>query len=109
MNQQQYFSKHVFVCTNRRSPEDSRGCCWDKGSVHLRNYMKSKVKALEIEGVRINIAGCLDRCEFGPTVVIYPDGIWYSIKNEAEIDLIIHNHILNDEVVEALVLKKGKE
>lgn len=71
--------------------------------------MKSKVKALEIEGVRINIAGCLDRCEFGPTVVIYPDGIWYSIKNEAEIDLIIHNHILNDEVVEALVLKKGKE
>ena len=71
--------------------------------------MKAKVKALEVEGVRINLAGCLDRCEFGPTVVIYPDGIWYSIKNEAEIDLIIHNHILNDEVVEALVLKKGKE
>ncbi len=71
--------------------------------------MKAKVKALEVEGVRINIAGCLDRCEFGPTVVIYPDGIWYSIKNEEEIDRIIHNHILNNEVVEDLVLKKNKE
>ena len=88
-----YFSTHVFVCGNRRPEGHPRGCCASKGSEKIRDYMKVRVKELGIEGVRINQAGCLDRCELGPSVVIYPEGIWYKIETTADVDAVLEKHV----------------
>src|SRR3546814_10797804 len=65
-----FYAAHVFVCTNERPPGHPRGCCKDKDAEKLRNYMKVRAKELGLGGVRINTAGCLDRCELGPTMEI---------------------------------------
>ena len=99
-----YFQSHVFVCTNHRLDGHDKGCCASKGSEHLRNYMKRKAKEMGIKGSRINGAGCLDRCEFGPAIVIYPEGVWYSPKNEADIDEILVTHLQQGKRVERLLM-----
>ena len=99
-----FYDKHVFVCLNERAPGHPRGCCKEKGSVELRGYMKQQVGERGIEGVRINQALCLDRCELGPNLVIYPEGTWYSFKTEADIDEIIDTHLVAGERVERLML-----
>ncbi len=100
----QYFRKHVFMCTNQRPSDDPQGCCWDKGSVLKRNYMKQRAKDLGLTDVRINLAGCLDRCELGPTMVIYPEAIWYTYSSESDIDEILQSHIIEDQRVDRLML-----
>ena len=76
----------------------------DKGSEQLRNYMKRKAKEMGLSDVRINGAGCLDRCNLGPCIVVYPEGVWYSPKNEADIDEILTVHLQNGGRVERLML-----
>jgi len=102
-----YFERHVFVCTNVREKGHPRGCCSEKGSVKLRDYMKGKCKELGLAGrrVRINNAGCLDRCELGPNLVIYPEGVWYTYKTEADLDEIIRVHLIEGGRVERLMLQ----
>jgi (2Fe-2S) ferredoxin len=102
-----YFERHVFVCTNVREPGHKRGCCAEKGSVALRDYMKARCKELGLAGrtVRINNAGCLDRCELGPNLVIYPEGVWYTYKTEADVDEIILVHLKEGGRVERLLLQ----
>ena len=100
-----YFETHVFVCVNERPPGHKRGCCKEKGSGKLRDYMKARAKELGLEGVRINQALCLDRCELGPTMVIYPDGVWYSPKTTADIDEILTAHLQAGGRVKRLMLK----
>ena len=75
-----------------------------KGRLSCVGYMKQKVGERGVEGVRINQALCLDRCELGPNLVIYPEGTWYSFKTEADIDEIIETHLVADERVERLML-----
>ena len=104
-----YFTHHIFCCTNQRDPSDPRGSCQAKGSVRLRNYFKRKAKEEGIDNVRVNAAGCLDRCEFGPTLVIYPEGIWYSVTCEADIDKIIEIHLKRHERVASLMLDPDQE
>ncbi len=99
-----FYRKHVFVCTNQRPPDDLRGSCAMKGSVALRNYMKDRAKQLGLEDVRINNAGCLDRCELGPSVVIYPEGVWYTAKTKADMDEILERHVVRGEIVERLLM-----
>jgi len=99
-----FYQTHVFCCTNKRAPGHERGCCFDKGAERLRNYMKKRAKELGIAGTRINTAGCLDRCELGPCIVIYPEGVWYAPKNEADIDEILTTHLKNRGRVERLML-----
>lgn len=99
-----YYKAHVFCCTNERPPGHKRGCCKEKGAEQLRNYMKSRVKELGVEGVRVNTAGCLDRCELGPTMVIYPEGVWYTYHTPADVDEIIEKHLQQGERVERLLL-----
>ena len=89
-----YFRAHVFVCCNRRPDGHRRGSCAAKGSEDLRGYMKVRAKELGLKGIRVNQAGCLDRCEFGPTMVIYPEGIWYSPKSRADVDEILAAHLV---------------
>jgi (2Fe-2S) ferredoxin len=99
-----FYAAHVFVCTNIRPPGHKRGCCAEKGAERLRNYMKARAKELGIAGTRINIAGCLDRCELGPCMVIYPEGVWYTYRNEQDIDEILDN-LAKGGLVERLALR----
>ena len=85
----QFFDFHAFVCCNRRPEGHARGSCAAKGSEKLRDYMKARAKELGIAKARINSAGCLDRCELGPCVVIYPSGEWYRIDTPADIDRVL--------------------
>jgi (2Fe-2S) ferredoxin len=105
-NPELFFRQHVFCCINIRSPGSDRGCCAEKNSQQLQAYMKSRCKELGLDDTRINNSGCLDRCEFGPTMVIYPDGIWYSYQTKEDIDDIINEHIVNGQIVERLQIKK---
>lgn len=98
-----YYRHHVFFCTNQRDGE--RQSCEDCGATALRDYAKKRVKELGLAGkdkVRINTAGCLDRCEQGPVVVVYPEGVWYSYVDEEDIDEIIDEHLQHGRVVERL-------
>ena len=99
-----YYKAHIFCCTNKRPPGHERGCCADKGSERLRNYMKNRAKEMGLKDVRVNGAGCLDRCELGPCIVIYPEGVWYSPKNEADVDEILTTHVQNGGLGERLML-----
>lgn len=99
-----YYRAHVFVCTNLRPAGHPRGCCAEKGAERLRNYMKARAKELGLPETRINNAGCLDRCELGPCLVIYPEGVWYTYGSEADIDEILEVHLRNGKRVERLML-----
>ena len=102
-----YYNSHVFCCTNRREPGHRRGSCAEKGSEALRDYIKSRCKELGLVGrsIRVNAAGCLDRCELGPNLVIYPEGVWYSFTSKADIDEIIAEHVLSGRKVTRLLLQ----
>jgi len=100
-----YFDCHVFCCVNERQPGHPRSCCSAKGSEALRDYMKKRGKALHIKGLRVNQAGCLDRCELGPTMVIYPGGTWYHYNSEDDIDEILQRHVIDGETVQRLLLQ----
>jgi len=100
-----YYERHVFFCCNERDPTDPRGCCQAKGASAMRDYAKQRVKALELAGagkVRVNQAGCLDRCEQGPCAVVYPDAVWYTYVDKADIDEIIEEHLRHGRIVERL-------
>jgi len=100
-----FYSSHVFVCTNERPAGHPRGCCKAKGSEKLRDYMKARAKELGLKSVRINTAGCLDRCELGPTVVIYPEGVWYSVHTTEDVDEILQTPLVEGGRVERLMLQ----
>ncbi len=99
-----YYRAHVFCCTNERPPGHPRGCCKDKGAVRLRNYMKARAKELGLEGVRVNVAGCLDRCELGPTMVIYPEGVWYRCRTIGDVEEVLQVHVIGGGRVAHLLL-----
>ncbi|MDJ0943391.1 MAG: (2Fe-2S) ferredoxin domain-containing protein [Kiloniellales bacterium] len=104
-----YYRAHVFCCTNERPEGHPRGCCKDKNAEALRNYMKARAKAMGLEGVRVNIAGCLDRCELGPTMVIYPEGVWYHYRSNEDIDEILQTHVIEGGRVTRLQLQPDDE
>ena len=98
-----YYKHHVFFCQNSR--EAPEACCANHGAEDMRGYCKGRVKALGLAGkgrVRVNQAGCLDRCEEGPVLVVYPEGTWYTYVDKADIDEIIEEHLVNGRVVERL-------
>lgn len=99
-----YYRCHVFCCTNERPAGHPRGSCAKRGSQRLRDYLKARAKELGLEDVRINTSGCLDRCEYGPTMVIYPDGVWYHYECHADVEEILARHLIGGEVVERLLL-----
>lgn len=101
-----YFSQHVFFCTNQRA--EGEACCNNLGAQKMRDYVKNKVKKLGLSSadnrIRINSAGCLDRCDAGPVLVIYPEGIWYTYVDESDLDEIIEEHLQHGRIVERLKL-----
>ena len=95
-----HYRQHVFFCCNQREP-GGRVCCNDAGATRLRDYAKQQIKKL---GLAVNQAGCMERCEEGPCLVIYPDAVWYTYRCEADIDEIIDSHVRNGDVVARLRL-----
>jgi (2Fe-2S) ferredoxin len=99
-----FYQHHVFFCTNVR--EDAcRASCGKSGGIEAQEHAKRRIKQLGLNGpgkVRINKAGCLDRCEEGPVVVVYPQGTWYTYVDHSDIDEIIDRHLVQGEVVERL-------
>lgn len=94
------YKYHLFFCTHQR--DDGQICCQQHNAQSLRDYAKQRVKDLKLKKVRVNNAGCLNRCALGPMLVIYPQGTWYHYETEADIDEIIESHLLNDIIVERL-------
>lgn len=101
---QLFYKNHVFFCTNERPDGHPRGCCKAKGSEKLRNYMKAKAKELGIERTRINSSGCLDRCELGPVLVVYPEGVWYQCVTTEDVDRILSEHVIKGNPINDLML-----
>jgi (2Fe-2S) ferredoxin len=99
-----FYRIHAFICTNRRADDHPRGSCAARGSEPLRDYLKAAAKKKGVGGVRVNAAGCLDRCELGPVLVIYPEGIWYGFNSREDIDEIIDTHLLGGGRVTRLML-----
>jgi (2Fe-2S) ferredoxin len=100
-----FYKHHVFFCTNQR--DDGRQSCNDCNAQSLRDYAKKQCKEKGISGpgrVRINSAGCLDRCGEGPVLVIYPEETWYQYVDREDIDEIIEEHLIKGNIVERLLL-----
>lgn len=98
-----YYQYHVFFCTNLRA--DGSDCCQRFAAQELRDYAKQRCKALGLAGkgkVRINTAGCLDRCAEGPVLAVYPEAVWYTYIDKEDIDEIIEEHLQNGRIVERL-------
>ena len=100
-----YFDKHVFFCTNQR--DNGERSCGDCAASEVHAYAKGRIKELGLNGqgkVRMNKAGCLDRCDEGPVLVVYPEGVWYTFVDKEDVDEIIDSHLVRGEVVERLRL-----
>ena len=104
-----YYERHIFVCENQRDASNPRGCCAAKNSPALKGYMKDKCKELGLKKVRVNMSGCLDRCELGAVMVVYPDGIWYHYNSEHDIDEIINSHLVKGKPVARLMLNDDQK
>ena len=98
-----YYQRHVFFCLNMR--EDGSACCGCHAAAEMQQYAKSRIKKMGLNGegrIRINKSGCLDRCDEGPCIVVYPEGVWYTYVDKQDIDEIIDSHLVKGEVVERL-------
>lgn len=97
------FTHHIFVCCNQRRADHPRGCCDPDGSESVRNAMKAEIKRRNLGPlVRANKAGCLEQCEHGPTVVIYPQGIFYGGVTVDDVPRIVEETVINGRVLEDL-------
>lgn len=99
------FQRHVFVCINERSADHPKGCCKAKGGVEVRDKLKQELKSRGLSKiVRANNSGCLDQCEHGVTVVVYPEQVWYGHVTVDDVTEIIDKHLIHGEIVTRLLL-----
>ena len=98
-----YYERHIFFCLNERS--DGEASCSQHQAREAYQHCKARVKSQGLSGpgkVRVNNAGCLDRCEEGPCIVVYPEGVWYTYVDRKDIDEIVEEHLVNGRIVERL-------
>ncbi|MCE2969782.1 MAG: (2Fe-2S) ferredoxin domain-containing protein [Burkholderiales bacterium] len=101
-----YYQRHVFFCLNQR--DDGRACCATHDAAAMQEHAKRRIKELGLNGagkVRVNKAGCLDRCDEGPCLVVYPEGTWYTYVDRQDVDEIVESHLARGEPVERLRLR----
>lgn len=103
------FEKHIFVCENKRPDGHPKGCCANKNGAEIRAQFKKRLKELGLSTqFRANAAGCLDACEYGATVLVYPEQVWYGNVRIDDVEEIIQEHLLNENPVERLKIKDKK-
>ncbi len=105
MSEPSYYQRHIFFCLNKR--DNGEACCADHDAQQGFDHCKSRVKAARLNGpggVRVNKAGCLDRCAGGPVAVVYPEAVWYTYVDRHDIDEIVQSHLVEGKVVERLRL-----
>lgn len=103
-----YYERHIFFCLNQR--DNGQDCCAAHGAQQAFDHCKARVKELGLAGpgkVRVNKAGCLDRCAGGPVAVVYPEAVWYTFIDDSDIDEIVESHLKHGKVVERLVLPES--
>jgi len=103
-NTTSYFKRHIFFCLNER--KNGEASCAQHNAQAAFDHCKNQVKVLGLSGpgqVRVNKAGCLDRCSGGPVAVVYPEAVWYTYVDQADIDEIVQSHLKNGQVVQRLV------
>ena len=99
------FERHIFVCTNVRDSSSPRGCCDPAGQAELQKALKAKLAERGLKGrVRANKSGCLDQCEHGPNMVVYPEAVWYGGVRKEDLDEIVEAHIIGGEPVRRLMI-----
>ena len=98
-----FYKKHIFFCTNQREGKNKRSCGSEEVN-EIRTYMKEKIKKSGLKDIRVNSAGCLNRCKKGPLMVIYPEGLWLKVTNKEDADLIIENVIKNNKLIKKLLI-----
>ena len=98
------FDKHLFICCNTREPGHPRGSCNPTGSDALQKAFKKALALRGVKRVRANKSGCLDQCEKGPSVVVYPDNVWYGRVTEADVNEIVEQHIIGGQPVTRLLM-----
>jgi (2Fe-2S) ferredoxin len=99
------YIRHVFVCANRRPDGSPKGCCASKGGEEVRLEFKRQLDEHGVIGVRSNAAGCLDACERGVSVVVYPDNVWYGGITVADVKEIVEAHLIGGRPVERLLMR----
>ena len=100
-----YYRHHIFFCLNQR--DNGQACCAQYNAQALFEHCKAQTKnegLAGVGGVRVNKAGCLDRCAGGPVAVVYPEGIWYTVVDQADVDEIVQSHFKEGRVVERLLI-----
>ena len=105
MTQTSYYKHHIFFCLNQR--DNGQDCCATHGAQETFDHCKAQVKLAGLAGVggvRVNKAGCLDRCAGGPVAVVYPEGVWYTVMDKNDVNEIVESHLKNGQVVERLVV-----
>lgn len=108
VTQAPYFARHIFFCCNQR--EAGKDCCANHGAEAAAAHCKQLLKALGLHGegqVRVSRSGCLGRCHEAPVAVVYPEGVWYSYQNLADIDEIVSRHLQGGEIVTRLLLSNS--
>lgn len=100
-----HFERHVFVCTNERAADHPRGSCQHRGGVGVRDALKQQLTTIGLgKRVRANSAGCLDQCEHGVSMVVYPEQVWYGGVTEADLPEIIASHLVGGVPVARLLM-----
>jgi (2Fe-2S) ferredoxin len=101
-----HYEKHIFICTNKRDADNPKGCCASKGAEKIRETFKKELSERGLKGrMRANAAGCLDQCSRGPTVVVYPEQVWYTVPTKHDALEIIEKHLIGGVPVERLRMK----
>ena len=102
------FEKHLFICENKRPNDNPKGCCFDRGSSAIREEFKKRIAELGLKAeIRASSSGCLDACEFGAAIVVYPEQIWYGGVKLEDVEEIIQIHLINNQPIKRLMITQS--
>lgn len=98
------YDPHIFFCLEENKAKPGHTCCAEKGAMDLFGHMRAFAKQNGVTGIRVNRASCLERCEHGPVMVVYPEGLWYAVRTKEDVEEIVKSHIINGRPVERLIV-----